>query len=463
MTGKHLVILAAATAALAGAAYFIATSRTPTSTVEAAAQTPLFAGLDAKAGDIARIVLQKGKQQAVFVRDASGKNWVVENKGNFPAKFDQLRPIVSGMVEARIIEPKTAKPDLYDKLEIGDPAKDDAKSTLVTLKTADGKDLASLIIGKRDTGGVTDPFSPPPEGKAKRYVRRNGEAQSYLAEAELELQADPMAFVDKSVLELPNDKVKNATIKRPGGEVIHVYREKPTDGEYLIKDIPAGRTPKDKYAATRTAQQLAFVALDDVRPASEIDFNSPDATVYEVRCFDGTVITTRLVKKDDKTWASLSARYEDDAPAPAATTPSAAPPAANATADVTKPKGDGDEGDASKKGPQPEAKPESGPDAAKTDPAADAAAKAAAAKADEDARKATAATVKKQAEEWNAKWSPWAYALPSYKVDVLTGDMEYLLAPKTGEQNPQSNPVPPKNPTMTPVLPSGGSSLTGPG
>ena len=443
MTAKNLVILAAATAAIAGAAYMMARGRAPADASVGAENSPLFVGLESKAGEVARIEIKKGTSDTVLVKDESGKGWLIENRGGYPAKFDLVRPVVAALAEAKMLEAKTSKAELYDKLDLGDPTKEDAKSTLVTLKAADGKEIASLILGKRDWGKAPDPFSPPPPGKAKHYVRKGTEPQSYLAEIELEVQADPLSFADKQVLELKNEEVKSAVVARPDGEIIAVYREKPEDTKYQIKDLPAGRAPKDEFAASRVAQALSYVSFEDVKPASEIDFNAPEAITYEARCFDGVSVTVRTVNKDGKTWAKFSAAFEEPAPPapPAAPTPpTAAPPAANAAADVTSPAGEGEEGDAAKAAVPPPAPP-----AAPAPTDADA-------KAAEEARVKAIEASKKEVADWNAKWGKWAYALPQFKVDQLATKMEDLLAPKPAEQNPPSEPEPALNPDGSSLL-----------
>lgn len=437
MTSKNLTILAGATAILAAAAYFLSVGRAPSQAADGGTPKELFEGLDKKSADVARVEIQKGDTKTVLVKDASGKAWLIENKGGFPAKFDLVRPVVAGVIEARILEPKTSKAELYDKLEVGDPSKPDAKSTLVTLKSADGKELASLIVGKRDWGQQADPFSPPPPGKSRHYIRKNNDAQSYLAEAELEFQPDPLSFADRQIVELKRENVKSASVAVPGAEKIEVARDSAdAAAKFTLRTMPPGRTVKDEYATSRVANALSYTSLDDVRPIAEVDFSGADAATYEARCFDGSVITVKTVSKDGKTWASFVARMEETAPAaPPAATPKAEAPAANATADISKPNGEGDEGDAAKDAKKP------GPAAADSKPA-DLSAPDDAKKA-EDARKAAAETAKKQVADWNAKWSKWAYALPQSMVDTLHMKIDDLLAPKTAEQNPPSVPAAP--------------------
>ncbi|MBL8999963.1 MAG: DUF4340 domain-containing protein [Phycisphaerae bacterium] len=425
MNAKTLLILTAATAALAGAAFLTARGRAPAEIPADAADTPLFSALESRAGEVARIEIKRGKSEAVLAREPGGKAWLIESKGNYPAKFDLVRPIVSALAEATQIETKTSKPELYDKLEVGDPAREDAKSTLIVLKSADGNELAALILGKRDWGAKgLDPFTPPPPGKARHYVRKGGQAQSYLAEIELEVQADPLSFADKTIAELKNERIKSAVIARPDGSIIAVGRDKADDTKFNLINAPDGRALKDEFAASRVAQALNYVTFDDVRPVAEIDFNASETTTYEARCFDGAIVTVRVLNADGKFWAVFSSSFEEPPmPVPGPATPVAAPPEANKPADVNTP--DGDEGDASKT-PTPTPPPDADPAAVETH------------------RAASEATTKEVA-EWNAKWGKWAFAIPQFKVEQMLPTIEDLLAPKPAEQNPPSTPSEPED------------------
>jgi len=463
-------MLAGATVVLVGLAAVVVNSRTPAPSPEStgggsgmAKPAPLFDGLAGKVTNISRIVVKKGEQEAILVRDAAGKNWSVENKGGYPAKFDSIRPIVAGLAEASIIEPKTSKPDLYDRLEVEDPSKAGAKSTLITLQDENGNPMASLVLGKRDYGGkAPDPFSAPPEGKPRHFVRRNGEAQSFLAETELEVQADPLSFVDKNAIELKNERVKSAIIVHPAvpapppepstpptpespipppaaaptpAETITVYRNAPETTKYELKELPPGRAPKDEYATSRIAQSLAYVTFDDVKPAAEFDWNSPDAVKGTFECFDGTTIGFTLIGKDGKNWLKLSSTYTDPDPAP--TVPDgAAAPSANATADVNAPKPA-----VTPPAPVPSDKPGDKP--------ADVSSKE---KEIADAKIAIKESIKKDSVENNAKWSKWAYSLPDFKAKELRTRLEELLAAPKAE-GADAGGAPPGEPLLVPPGP----------
>jgi Domain of unknown function (DUF4340) len=406
MNSKTLVIIAGSTLALVGLAGFLTSTRTTTSEVAspAASREFLYAGLAEKLGDVAKVTIKKGKQEAVVVRD--GAAWKMENKSGYPAKFDALKPIVAGIAQAKVIEPKTSKPDLWSRLEVEDPAAADAKSAMVTLTDAKGATLASLIVGKQDFGAPSDdPMSPPPsDGVMRRFVRRAGENQSWLAQAEINVIADPLELLDRNVIEIKNERVKGVTIAHPASgdqpaETVTISKASEQEKNFSLANMPAGSRLKDEFAASRVAQALSYVTFDDVQPASAIDFTSPAAVHGTFECFDGTSIAFTLVEKDGKQWAKFGTTFtETPAAAPVApATPAPSTPEANAAADIN-----------AKPAPATPATP--------------------AAKDLTEAQKVIRESVKKDAAELDARLSKWAYALPEFKHTQLRTKIADLIA-----------------------------------
>ena len=437
MNSKTLVIIAGTTLALVGLAALVGNrGGASSSATSSTSRERLYTGLSEKLSDVSKVVIKKGAQEAILVKDAAGL-WTVENKSGYPAKFDALRPIVAAVAEAAIIEPKTSKPDLYAKLEVEDPAQEGSKSSVVTMMDSKGTTLANLIVGKQDFGGAaSDPFNPPPsDGKTKRFVRRVGEPQSYLIEAELTPQPDPLEFVDRSIVEIKNERIRAAVITHPGengapGEVISISRANEQEKNFALAGMPEGSKLKDEFAASRVAQALSYVTFDDVKPASEFDWADPKAIRGTFDCFDGTTISFTMIEKDGKYWAKFGAKFVEEAsPAVPATVPAAAKPepadgpAANAAADINAPQA--------------------------TEKPADPIKPADAAKPAEltEAQKVIRESMKKEAAELDVKFGKWAYALPEFKSTQLRTKLADLIAAATP-------PVPPagENPPSAPLI-----------
>lgn len=451
MNSKTLVILAGVTGALVlGAVVVTSTglggsaSRASTKATDEPSNTqPLYPGLTDNLSKVARVVIEKEAARVALVRDAGGANWSVETKGGYPADFDNVRPIVAAIAEAKIEEAKTAKPELHSRLDLEEPSGAGAKSYKITLQDEDGKDVASLIIGKSDAT-VSDPFSATAgDGKPRRFVRRSGENQTYLALMDVTPNTDGLSFINRNAAEIKAERVRAVTIERTaveGGaaQTLHMARTGPADA-FTVRDQPVGRALKDEGAALRVAQSLGYVSFDDVKPVSEVNFDAPGAVKGTFELFDGINVSYVLVDIDGVTWARLGSTFTPQSlpatpsPAPAAQPApqaSAEQPAANAAADIS----------------QPVAMPDSPAPTTPAQPVTPGLTLA-----DQEALNAAA---KKESDSLNNRWGKWAFAIPSFKVTQLKSTMEDLLAPPAAEAIPESGMQPPASPA-SPASPSG--------
>ena len=127
---------------------------------------PLIAGLADALGDIERVTVTKANGETVATLEKRPDNWVVSDKHGYVANASKLRQALTALGEARVLEQKTANPELYGRLGVEDVTAADAAGISVAL-TAPGRELPTVILGNA-------------EGAKYRYARRAGETQSYL-------------------------------------------------------------------------------------------------------------------------------------------------------------------------------------------------------------------------------------------------------------------------------------------
>src|SRR5205823_5669718 len=94
---------------------------------------PLFPGLRDKVNDVAKIRVKRGAVESVIAKSPDKPTWSIESRANYPAEFDQVRKVIGGLAEAETIEPKTSKPEFYEKLGVGDVDKPGALGTRIEL------------------------------------------------------------------------------------------------------------------------------------------------------------------------------------------------------------------------------------------------------------------------------------------------------------------------------------------
>jgi len=210
-----------------------------------------------------------------------------------------------GLAELTLVEPKTAKPDSYPRLEVEDQGKEGAKSSLVTLKDGAGGKLGELIVGKRRV----DRLGTGIDGV---YLRRAGVAQSWLAKGTVELQPEAKDWLDKKVAGIPATRVKSVAITQPDGTKMTLQRDT-AEGKFAAVDPPADAKMKTDYTVSEPAGALDNLELTDVQPESALPFPAEAVHQAEITTFDGLVVTVRVLEKDGANWIRLAATGTGDA------------------------------------------------------------------------------------------------------------------------------------------------------
>lgn len=417
MKPRTLVILASLTLAAAGlAAYTL--SRQHGALADAGELGPLLPGLDRRVNDVAALRISKGTTSFTVSRKDDG-TWGLAERGGYAAKFESVKAAVVGLAGLTIQEPRTSNPDSYDKIGVEDPVRPDAASTLVTLLDRDNKPIASVILGKPRTATG---FNAPPD----LYARRAGEAQSWLVRParggeRLDIRPDPMDWIDRTVIQIPRDRVSSVTVTHAAdGQRVDIRKTRKDDAAFTLLDMPEGRELRYPTACDALAGALSFLTLDDVKPADQVSFDAPapdqpapPLSTAEFRTWDGLLVLVRTAKVGDKTWAKFEARFEPP--------PSSAAPAHDA------PTGQPPE--------EPKTEPPAAPNPAESQPAPgrpEAPGSSPPLSDDEAKKKVEAEAARLEAQQINARLAPWAFALADWQVRNIAPRLEDLLKPPPG-------------------------------
>ncbi len=254
-------------------------------------------------GEVVRVTLIHGEGKTTLLR--RGGEWIVEEKGNYPADQTKVTHALRGLADLRYVEPKTRKADLYARLEVEDAGKKDAKSTLVTASDEKGTLLGEIIVGKRrvdQLGGGTDGI----------YVRKPSDAQSWLARGTLELPGDTAPWLEPAIIDVERDKVKEVVLIEPDGSRLDIAHDKPADA-LALKGAPADAKLKSDTALVEPTTALASLTLNDVRPAAELPLPEAGVSRAEFTTFDGLMVKLALMDKDGKSWARFEVSGDGEA------------------------------------------------------------------------------------------------------------------------------------------------------
>lgn len=389
MKSKSLMAIVA-TAVVAAAAWYYSELKAPEREV---GSTPLFPDLTERVNDVKRVKIESRTHKAILVADAN--TWKIENRDGYPARFEDVKRGILSLGELRIIEQKTKLPEMYPHIGVEDVKAENSASTQVTLEDGAGKPLASLIIGKL-RAGAGGPI------KAARYVRRSGEAQSYLVQGDLNMSADPLSWTDRQLLSIPASRIREVKIEHPGKPAVDIRRDKPADTDLKLQDIPQGFKAKATATVTSLASALEELRFDDVRAAASVKWPA-EATTTTLRGFDGLVATAKTASIDNHHYTQFEFAFD-----PAGVTAGA---------------------DATKDAKQPQVTEIPLPGAENSKPAA---------------KQENETSVADEVKSLNERVRGWLFVLPDYKHSMLTRTMDDLIAKQ--EQTKPAKPAPPPPP-----------------
>lgn len=352
---------------------------------------PLLPGLADRINDVDEIRVERGGEKVVATLHRSTDGWTVGEAGGYPADWPRLRSLLAAFARARVVEPKTANPEYFDRLGLGDIADEDSGAVRIRIGT--GEDAAVVLVG--DTASNRD----------GQYVRLEGEERAWLVDRLLDVPRETRDWLDRKIVDIAETEVVEVGIRHPDGERVVLKKASADDPDFVLQDVPEGREVQSSWTLNAPGGGLAGLRLDEVRRAEDVAFEAP--VHLTVLTADGLRVEAELAEAEEKHWIRLRAEaLEPAAPAdgederePAAEEPAGQEAEAEAETETETEK---------TAAPEAEGGQQSEDDTSKADPSA------------------RAAVI-------NDRVGGWVYAIPQYKYDVLTRRLDALLKPTEAE------------------------------
>jgi hypothetical protein len=281
-TRRVLILLGAAVLVILGAVW-LHLPRAPAGSTTAG--DPVIAGLKPVLNDVTEVRISKGDGTHTTLRKRTSDWMVVER--DYPADGGRIRKLLLDLGNLEVVEEKTREPANYAQLGVED----------VTAATAAGAKLEvvtpaktfALIVGK-------------PSGTKSGFVRVVGEPQSLLAAPQLSLDSDPKRWIERAIVDIPQERIKTVGVKPETGPAYSVAREKNEQTDFTVADVPKGRELSSPSAANPLAGTLAGLTLDDVRRAPADA--APEQVTYQT--FDGLTLVIAGRKDGDRRFIALA-------------------------------------------------------------------------------------------------------------------------------------------------------------
>ena len=259
------------------------------------AGTMLYPGLLDRVNDIDFVEVSTAIDGTVSARREDGR-WGVAQRHGYPADFEMLSRMLYDLARIELIEPRTSKPALYPKIRVEDVDESGAESIRIVAK-AGGEAVADLLVG----------FARPEEAGGGVFVRRSGEAQSWLAEGDFQPVRLLTRFLERNIANVEQRRIYRTRLTHADGETVTVFKAGPEETVWRLEEpLPEGRKAKANHELSPLTSWLDFLIFDDVRPAGEVDFAEP-LVAGRFETFDGLVVEARMAERDGDYWVTLAA------------------------------------------------------------------------------------------------------------------------------------------------------------
>ncbi|MEE4215981.1 MAG: DUF4340 domain-containing protein [Xanthomonadales bacterium] len=249
----------------------------------------LLPKLENQVNDIDWLQISAGGDTVATV-SRKGSQWEVEEAAGYRADWPRVQQLLSALVSAEVIEPKTSNPDYYERLGVQD---------------------SSARIGFRESTGLPAVISGnTAQGREGQYVRIAGSPQSILIDRELDIPVTLTDWLDREIVDISDSEVVELSISHPDGETVVAKKVSADDENFELQGIPEGSEAKSHWTVNSLAGGFSSLQLDAVAPAGDIDWTG--ALRYRLVTADGLDLQAELVALvsadgDDQHWLRLEA------------------------------------------------------------------------------------------------------------------------------------------------------------
>ncbi|MDF1738816.1 MAG: DUF4340 domain-containing protein [Verrucomicrobiales bacterium] len=301
MGTKTLVRLLIALAILGGIAAILHFSGSGTSVSTVASSTDkkkVFS--DFPINDVAKVMI-KNKDSSVTLQKGE-KSWEVAERAGYPAASEPIVSMLRDIWDLSIVQVITIGRSQYGRVNLiapEDAATAEEGATIVTFQGKDGKDLASLWLGKvyERSENRANPMGGMAMTEAGRYVKKGTSNSVYLVGDTFDKVAtDAAEWIDKDFFKV--EGIKSIEI---------VSKEKKNDWK-LVRDDAAGDFKFAKAGEDEKLDQakvssmkgaFANPQIEDVFVGEDAKKNKTGTTTFKIATFDGFNYEISVGEKND--------------------------------------------------------------------------------------------------------------------------------------------------------------------
>lgn len=300
MNARKLIILATIAVITLALALWLGERRAPEANGGGTGQ-PLFPGLLDRVNEVDALEIQGAGGERLLRLERDGERWGLAERDGYPVQTARLRELLLNLARSSLLEAKTRNPDWYPRLGVEDVLDNpEAGGLLLTLEL--GGERKQLIIGNFDG-----------QGGEGTFVRRPGEAGSWLASGNLRPDTAPAQWLERELADISAARIRSVRIEHPDGELLEVFKDGREEANFRIAGLPEGRSPSSEFVANPLASVLANLRLDDVQRFDAAGLDPAEAIRVTYSGFDGSIVELAGWRRDDQRWITLRARLDETA------------------------------------------------------------------------------------------------------------------------------------------------------
>jgi hypothetical protein len=270
----------------------------------------LFPTLIKQREQIAKVIVQSHNRTLTLQKKDGA--WSVLENNNYPVMTAKVDDLLFSLADLRVIEPKTARPEFHEQLDVNDVSEPQSNALLVTLQNAKGADVAKIYVGKRESIRLGEEF------QEHIFIRRAGEDQTWLVQGVLPLSTDFKEWVEQPLLGIvDSDQVQRLTIDVPSVSNIVISKENPEQEDFIIETAQI-KSVKGQTLDLDTVNTLPFdvaeLEFDNVVGPDSANLDWANSVVATLDTFAGVRLALNVIKHDGKVYAKVHASAAADAP-----------------------------------------------------------------------------------------------------------------------------------------------------
>src|SRR6202158_1768378 len=236
---------------------------------------------------VTEVGLRKGDGTHTTLKK-DGAGWSVGERA-WPADPGKVRKLLLDLGALNIVEEKTRLPANYPQLGVQDVTSPKATGTRIEV-ISPGRTWA-LIVGKASNA-------------KSGYVRVANGSQSLLAAPLLTVDADPKGWLDRALIDLAPERVRQVEERPTEGAAFSATRERKEQSDFTVTPVPRGRELTGPGAADPISGSLSALTFDDIGKAGAAA--GPKAAHALFRTFDGLEVDVAGRKDGTRSLVTLS-------------------------------------------------------------------------------------------------------------------------------------------------------------